>query len=94
MTDTPPEIVVVVEDHVTTVSVSIEETPEISVSIEETPAISVSLSELGLTGPRGAEGPPGDSSGPLLDEHVNAAMPHPAYDDGPSFALLYENAKV
>jgi hypothetical protein len=29
-----------------------------------------------------------------LAEHINAAQPHPAYDDGPSLFLLYQNAKV
>lgn len=29
-----------------------------------------------------------------LAEHINAAEPHPVYDDGPSLFLLYENAKV
>lgn len=29
-----------------------------------------------------------------LLEHINAAEPHPAYDDGPSLALLYQNMKV
>jgi hypothetical protein len=29
-----------------------------------------------------------------LAEHINAATPHPVYDDGPSLALLYQNAKV
>jgi len=29
-----------------------------------------------------------------LDSHVNSLEPHPVYDDGPSLALLYENAKV
>lgn len=29
-----------------------------------------------------------------LADHINAALPHPVYDDGPSLALLYENAKV
>jgi hypothetical protein len=29
-----------------------------------------------------------------LNEHVNSETPHPVYDDGPSLALLYENAKV
>jgi hypothetical protein len=29
-----------------------------------------------------------------LDAHVNSALPHPIYDDGPSLFLLYENAKV
>lgn len=30
----------------------------------------------------------------LLQAHVDAAHPHPAYDDMPSLRLLYENAKV
>lgn len=29
-----------------------------------------------------------------LQDHINAATPHPAYDDGPSLLLLYQNAKV
>lgn len=29
-----------------------------------------------------------------LDTHIDAAEPHPAYDTGPSFTLLYANAKV
>jgi hypothetical protein len=39
-----------------------------------------------------------DLSGPVTDAalyaHIHAAQPHPVYDDGPSLALLYENAKV
>lgn len=27
-------------------------------------------------------------------DHVNAEAPHPVYDDGPSLALIYQNAKV
>lgn len=30
----------------------------------------------------------------LLQEHVDAPLPHPVYDNGPSLTLLYENAKV
>ena len=30
----------------------------------------------------------------LLQDHLNSLNPHPVYDDGPSFVLLYENAKV
>lgn len=26
--------------------------------------------------------------------HIDSLTPHPTYDDGPSFKLLYENAKV
>jgi hypothetical protein len=29
-----------------------------------------------------------------LQDHINSLTPHPVYDDGPSFLLLYENAKV
>jgi hypothetical protein len=29
-----------------------------------------------------------------LADHINSPTPHPVYDDGPSLALLYENAKV
>ena len=29
-----------------------------------------------------------------INAHVNSDLPHPVYDDGPSFLLLYENAKV
>lgn len=29
-----------------------------------------------------------------LQDHINSLTPHPVYDDGPSFALFYENAKV
>jgi hypothetical protein len=35
-----------------------------------------------------------DASNATLSEHVNSETPHPVYDDGPSLALLYENAKV
>ena len=38
---------------------------------------------------------PGDDGNPqALTNHINSETPHPIYDDGPSFALLYENAKV
>lgn len=37
---------------------------------------------------------PTDASNATLPEHVNSLTPHPVYDDGPSFELLYENAKV
>jgi|RhiMetStandDraft_4_1073278.scaffolds.fasta_scaffold19898_4 Major tropism determinant N-terminal domain len=35
------------------------------------------------------EPPPSD-----LLEHVNSLLPHPVYDEGVSFTLLYQNAKV
>lgn len=41
---------------------------------------------------------PGSSSGGPTDQelldHIEDLLPHPVYDDGPSLALLYENAKV
>jgi hypothetical protein len=39
---------------------------------------------------------PSDGDAPPEDllAHVNDETPHPAYDSGPSLALLYENAKV
>lgn len=38
---------------------------------------------------------PDDPSNPLeLAEHIESLTPHPVYDDGPSWALIYENAKV
>lgn len=39
----------------------------------------------------GSGGGPSDEE---LLEHINSLTPHPAYDDAPSFELLYENAKV
>lgn len=38
--------------------------------------------------------PSGEVSQQDLDDHVNAAEPHPAYDDMPSLRSLYQNAKV
>ena len=34
------------------------------------------------------------SGSAALQSHVDSPLPHPVYDDGPSFVLLYENAKV
>lgn len=36
----------------------------------------------------------GGPSDEELLEHINSLTPHPAYDDAPSFELLYQNAKV
>lgn len=37
-----------------------------------------------------------NSPGAAVDlyNHIMSSTPHPAYDDGPSWILLYENAKV
>lgn len=38
---------------------------------------------------------PGEGEIPVdLESHVNDPTPHPAYDDMPSLAILYANAKV
>lgn len=37
----------------------------------------------------GGEAPPAD-----LAAHISDPTPHPVYDDGPSFVLRYQNAKV
>lgn len=38
---------------------------------------------------------PGDSpSTGSFSAHINSDLPHPVYDDGAAFTLLYENAKV
>lgn len=34
------------------------------------------------------------TSGDSLPTHIMSELPHPVYDDGASFTLLYENAKV
>lgn len=36
----------------------------------------------------------GGGTEPAVLAHINDALPHPVYDDGPSLSLLYENAKV
>lgn len=47
--------------------------------------------ELEYSSSGGSSLPPDQTS---LLEHIEAAEPHPAYDDGPSLALLYQNMKV
>lgn len=71
--------------------------PEVNVIVEPPPTIVVEVSEVGLVGapgPVGPQGPPGMSGDASLIDHVDSPTPHPVYDDGPSLALLYENAKV
>lgn len=53
-------------------------------------------SDMGPPGPKGDTGPQGPPGESVLDltEHIAAELPHPVYDDGASFILLYENAKV
>lgn len=48
--------------------------------------------EPGGPGEQGEPGPPGSEAS--ITEHIEDPSPHPAYDEGPSLVLLYENAKV
>jgi hypothetical protein len=65
----------------------------IEVTLTVPAPITVSVQDQGPKGDKGDTGPEGDV-GPLLDAHINSPTPHPIYDDGPSFLLLYQNAKV
>lgn len=38
--------------------------------------------------------PDSDAGRTVITDHINSETPHPVYDEGPSFLLLYENAKV
>lgn len=73
---------------------------EVQVVVEPELQVVVEVSDVGLVGPRGQQGIPGprgqdgDGSQGDLDSHVYSDTPHPAYDDGVSFLLLYQNAKV
>lgn len=63
---------------------------EIVVVLEDhTVVLEAKVSEIGLVGP---------SSGAevltALNDHISAAEPHPVYDDGTSYLLRYQNAKV
>jgi hypothetical protein len=42
----------------------------------------------------GGGGGTGDVTTEQLQAHIDSESPHPVYDDGTSFALRYENAKV
>lgn len=83
--------------------VVIQATPEIRVHAEvaqlvvvgdRDPAQVVILSGSNIAGPQGPKGDPGVDGIIPLEEHINSDLPHPVYDDGPSLALIYENAKV
>lgn len=45
-------------------------------------------------GPQGPRGFPGEDLTEELDAHINDATPHPAYDDLPSFTLIFENGLI
>lgn len=95
------ELTVIVE--LDDVFVTIEEPNDVKVSLYSGIELEVMLtSNLGPPGPKGDKGDKGDEGdvgpqGPMdpsLPAHVLAELPHPVYDDGASFVLLYENAKV
>lgn len=65
--------------------------PQIAVVGERDPAHIVVLSASTVAGPKGD---PGADTADLMENHINSDLPHPVYDDGPSLALIYENAKV
>lgn len=62
--------------------------PEVQVHIEDTPEIVVEVSDVALAGREATD------VGGVIHTHINSPTPHPVYDDGPSFELLYQNAKV
>lgn len=66
-------------------------TPSVEVSVQQDPAHIVVLAASTVAGPKGD---PGEDTADILEEHINAEEPHPAYDNGPDLTLLYENAKV
>jgi len=94
-----PVVIVKVADPMPPIVVELAEPPD------PVPPVVVEFSELGTVGPQGEPGPPGTPGAPgapgnnvefeaALDDHRNDRSPHPVYDDGPSFLLLYMNAKV
>lgn len=86
---TSPDRVVVIQ---TTPEIRVRaESPQIVVIGASDPARVVVLAASTVAGP---QGPAGVDTANLMLEHVNAAEPHPVYDDGPSLSLIYENAKV
>lgn len=88
VTETNVESTVIVEEHYDTV---FESGTDVGPEVVEV----VSSGPRGPTGPQGEQGPPGEFGGQIeLAEHILDETPHPVYDDGPSFALLYQNAKV
>jgi hypothetical protein len=63
------------------------------------PYLVVSTGPQGLDGPQGPVGPmgadvPEETVNTAITIHVNDNAPHPVYDEGPSLALLYNNAKA
>lgn len=66
------------------------EAPQVLVTPSPTPQLVV----LQGTGPQGGVGPAGEDGTAAVIAHIEDETPHEVYDNGPSLALLYENAKV
>ena len=49
---------------------------------------------LAIPGPPGLQADLDEAVSEILEVHIQAAEPHPAYDDLPSFTLLFENGLV
>lgn len=73
-------LVVVNDDNVITMSIS--NPPKINAIVSKGP------------GPQGSPGPDGEDGTAAVLAHIADETPHSVYDEGPSFTLLYENAKV
>jgi hypothetical protein len=74
-------------------------TPQFVTPPDDGPVIVVPVGgpqgEPGAPGTPGTPGAPGPSDTSALLQHIDDESPHPAYDEnGPTFTLLYENAKV
>lgn len=70
------------------------EAPQVVVVAEPNPAQVVVLAASNIAGPQGPKGDPGVDGDTAVLAHIDAELPHPVYDDGPSLLLIYENAKV
>jgi len=81
------------------ITVTLEDNePDVVVVVEnQSPDVSVNVSEVGLVGPPGPPGPQGPAgvdTALALNEHIMDENPHPVYDSGIDWLVLYENAKV
>lgn len=76
MTTTPSEIVVIMEPQPV----------EVVVIMEPAPEVVVEMSEVGMVGPKGDEGPPGQDVTAELNDHIQSPRPHLAAESGKDFA--------
>lgn len=54
----------------------------------------VTFTPSGGPGPVGPAGPVDEETQAALEDHIAAEEPHPAYDDLPSFTLIFENGLI